>query len=261
MQTYYKQLLTLFLLLPTLVLAQTWQAENDNKQMAVLELFTSEGCGLCPAADRWVHALPEQGIDDNDLIILAFHIDYLNEQKGWIDHFASPVFSDRQRQLANLNLYQSVYTPEFVVSGEVIHNWEKHVKKVVKAVNSFESEVTISLNIKEQGEDEIVIGSHIQVQGDDNRDYAVLYLAVTENDITSKVNGGDNRGATFHHQNLVRIWLGPFELNKTGETDLNTVIRLDDDWNPKTLSVVALVQNLDDSFVLQGLKLPLLKED
>jgi len=249
------------LLLPSLVLAQTWQAENNDQQIAVLELFTSEGCGLCPAADRWVHQLPKQGIGDKELIVLAFHIDYLNEAKGWIDRFANVKFSDRQRQLAQLNLYQTVYTPEFVISGEIIHNWEKHVKEVVKAVNSYEPEVKINLSVTEQEEDIWSIDSHVQVQGSENREHAVLYLAVTENDITSKVNGGDNRGATFYHQNLVREWLGPFSLDKQGETDLNTILRVDHEWNLDKLSVVAVVQNLDDGFVLQGLKLPLVKDD
>jgi len=261
MKTYYKQLLILLLLLPSLVLAESWQAESTDHQMAVLELFTSEGCGLCPAADRWVHNLPKQGIDDDHLIVLAFHIDYLNEQKGWIDSFASPLFSDRQRQLANLNLYQSVYTPEFVVSGEVIHNWEKHVKKVIKVVNGFEPEVALSLKVEAQEEDLLNIDSHITVQGDENRQYSVLYLAVTEGNLISKVNGGDNRGVTFNHQNLVRAWLGPFELDADGDTVFNTVVQLEPEWKSADLSIVAVVQNLDDGFVLQGLKLHLNKED
>ena len=256
-----KNIVWFIALLPTLLFAQTWQEESGEQQIAVLELFTSEGCGLCPAADRWVHNLPSQGIDEKNLIVLAFHIDYLNEQKGWIDQFASPVFSDRQRQLAQLNLYQSVYTPEFVISGEVIHNWEKHVKKVVRAVNGFEPEVDISLKVEEQENKQLKIDSIIRVQGNENRQYSALYLAVIEDNITSKVNGGDNRGATFNHQNLVRKWLGPFDLNREGETDLSTIIKLDHEWDSTALSIVAMVQNLDDGFVLQGLKLPLHEEN
>lgn len=236
--------------------AQTWQAESGDTQMAVLELFTSEGCGLCPAADRWVHDLPKQGITDEQLIVLGFHIDYLNDQKGWVDRFASPVFSKRQRQLAHLNLYQSVYTPEFVVSGEVIHNWEKHVKDVVHAVNDFSPEAKINLVISDNG-DELILDSHINVEGKENRQYATLYLAVTENDLISKVRGGDNAGVTFNHQNLVRKWLGPFSLNSSGETDISTSVSLNSSWELSKLSIVAVVQNLDDGFVLQGLKVSL----
>ena len=255
-----KNCLLLIALLPTLLFAQSWQTESGDKQIAVLELFTSEGCGLCPAADRWVHKLPEQGLTDEHLIVLGFHIDYLNDSKGWVDRFSSPVFSARQRQQAQLNLYQTVYTPEFIVSGEVIHNWKKHVKEVVHAVNEFEPEATIQLNVTEQG-NELVINSHIIIEGNENRQFSKLYLALSENDIINKVNGGDNAGATFNHQNLVRTWLGPFDLNESGETDVSSVIKVNDEWNMDKASLVAVVQNLEDGFVLQGLKLALEKKE
>lgn len=256
----FRQIVALLFLLPSLTLAQTWQAESGEIQLAVLELFTAEGCGLCPAADSWVEQLSQQGIDDDQLIVLGFHVDYLDDKKGWIDRFASPVFSDRQRQLARLNLYQSVYTPEFVVSGEVIHNWRQYVKEVVKAVNGFKPEAHLQLKVTQHA-DELIIESKIDVIGDANQQFSTLYLAVTENNIESKIGGGDNAGATFHHQNLVRKWLGPFELNQTGYTELTTQIMIDDDWNLSNSSIVAVVQNLEDGFVLQGLKLPLVKKE
>ncbi|NOQ76781.1 MAG: DUF1223 domain-containing protein [Methylococcaceae bacterium] len=255
-----KKLFWVITLLPTLLFAQTWQAESGDKQVAVLELFTSEGCGLCPAADRWVHKLPVQGVTDEQLIVLGFHIDYLNDSKGWVDRFSSPVFSDRQRQQARLNLYQTIYTPEFIVSGEVIHNWRKHVKDIVHAVNGFEPEAQIKLNVTER-DNELIVNGNVSVQGNDNRQYSKLYLAISENDIINKVNGGDNAGATFNHQNVVRTWLGPFDLNDNGETKLNTIIKRNDEWNMDKVSIVAVVQNLEDGFVLQGLKLALDKKE
>jgi hypothetical protein len=256
MKSIFKRIAWALLLLPILVSAQTWQAGSGAQQIAVLELFTSEGCGLCPAADRWVHDLPNQGITSEQLIVLGFHIDYLNDKKGWVDRFASPVFSERQRQQAQNNLEQSVYTPEFFVSGEVIHLWKKHVKDVVHAVNKFEPEAGIELIVSQQ-DNELVIDSHIGVKGMDNRLYSKLYLAITENDISSKVSGGDNAGVTFNHQHLVRKWLGPFALDESGETDVSTLVQIEDDWNIEKSHVVAVVQNLNDGFVLQALELPL----
>lgn len=201
------------LLLPMAISAQTWTAKSGERQIAVIELFTAEGCGLCPAADRWVHQLPEQGISDENVIVLGFHIDYLNDKKAWIDRFASERFSDRQRQLAQINLYKSIYTPEFVVSGEVVHNYQKHVPKVIKAVNGFEPEAHIAMKVKEQNS-ELLINSQVTVQGEANQQFSQLYIAVIEDDIKNKVGGGDNAGITFNHQNLVRIWLGPFSLDE-----------------------------------------------
>ncbi len=244
------------LLMPALAFSQQWQAESGDRQVAVLELFTSEGCGLCPAADKWVETTAHQNIADGNLIVLGFHIDYLNDKKGWIDKYAKAKFSERQRQLARLNLYKTVYTPEFVISGEVVHNWRKHAKEVIKAVNGFKPEADISVTV-EQEQEQLSVKTNITIEGDENKQYSKLYLAVVEDNLVNKVNGGDNAGKTFNHQHLVRDWIGPLALNESGASELVTEIKLDKDWSLEQTRIVALVQNLEDGFVLQSLVIPL----
>ena len=234
----------------------SWSAENGEHQMALIELFTAEGCGLCPAADKWVKQLPEQGLDDENLIILGFHIDYLNDKKGWIDPFGKERFADRQRELAQLNLLQSIFTPEFVVSGEVVHNWRENIPRMVNTLNKIAPEANISLQANMQ-DNMLRMSVQVAVSGDDNRAFSKLYLAITEDDLISLAAGGDNEGHTFHHQNLVRDWLGPFDLDIDGETDIVQQIMIDPEWKMADLNLVGVVQNLDDSFVLQALTLPL----
>ena len=244
------------LLLPMLSHAASWQAHSGDKQIVVMELFTAEGCGLCPAADRWVEALPEAGIGDERLIVLNFHIDYLDEKKAWIDRFASPVFSERQRQLSRLNLFQTVFTPEFFISGEVLHMWREHGIEAIDFVNSFEPEASISLRVDR---DRVLlnIAADITVTGDENRQYSKLYLAVVEDNLHSEIHGGDNIGAVFNHQNTVRRWLGPFDLNADGQTHIATSLPVDREWKMDDVKLVAVVQNLYDGYILQGLSLPL----
>jgi hypothetical protein len=236
---------------------QQWQAESADKQVAVMELFVSEGCGLCPAAERWVDQLPEQGITENELIVLGFHVDYLDDKKGWIDRFAKPRYTERQRQMARLNLYQTVFTPEIFISGEVVHNWREHGTDVIEFINSFDSEADISLTVKKTDET-LNIDTEVTVFGDENQANSQLYLALTEDNIISEIHGGDNIGAVFNHQNLVRRWLGPFELNSDGDpTQIQSSLPLDPSWKLHDLTLVAIVQNLDNAYVLQGLSLPL----
>lgn len=256
MQKTILALIYLFIWLPALAIADSWQAQSDAKQKAVIELFTSEGCGLCPAADRWVHQLDEQGVTREQVVLLGFHIDYLNAKKGWVDKFSSPIFSARQRQLANLNLYQTVYTPEFFMSGEVIHNWRDHGVEAIEFINDFDSEADIKLHARKSAQ-QLNISTHVTVKGAENRQHAKLYLAVTEDNIISEIHGGDNIGATFNHQNLVRRWLGPFDLNANGHTEVDTQLELGEDWKPQDLKLVAIVQNLYDGYILQGLSMPL----
>lgn len=253
---------TVILLISSLLVSasafgQQWQAESADKQVAVMELFVSEGCGLCPAAERWVDQLPEQGITENELIVLGFHVDYLDDKKGWIDRFAKPRYTERQRQMARLNLYQTVFTPEIFISGEVVHNWREHGTDVIEFINSFDSEADISLTVKKTDET-LNIDTEVTVLGEENQANSQLYLALTEDNIISEIHGGDNIGAVFNHQNLVRRWLGPFELNSDGDPTLvQSSLPLDPSWKLHDLTLVAIVQNLDNAYVLQGLSLPL----
>lgn len=235
--------------------AQVWQVESADKQVAVMELFVSEGCGLCPAAERWVDKLPAQGIDD-ELIVLGFHVDYLDTQKGWIDRFAKPRYTERQQQMARLNLFQTVFTPGIFIGGEILHNWQEHGVEAIEFINSFDAEAELEMRAElEQGE--LSVDTRVKVSGQENQQHAKLYLAVTEDNVISEIHGGDNIGAVFNHQHLVRRWLGPFELDPSGDTRLETTLGLEQEWKRENLTLVAVVQNLYDGYVLQGLSMPL----
>lgn len=248
--------ITVFFMQLSVAQAESWSARSQDHQVAVMELFTSEGCGLCPPADRWVQQLPELGVTADQLIVLGYHIDYLNVQKGWIDRFAKPEFSARQRQLAKLNLFQTVFTPEFFISGEVVHSWREHGVEAIEFVNSFKPEATLNLSATKKAAT-LDIDAVIDVGGEDNRQHSVLYLALKQDDVISHIDGGDNRGATFNHQDLVRSLYGPYPLEADGSTQLAATINLDESWDVDKLELVAFVQNLSDGYILQGLALPL----
>ena len=247
--------LLLFLLFDN-AYADRWEAESGDKQAAVVELFVSEGCGQCPPAERWSRELPEQGFAREQLIALTFHIDYLDQKKGWVDRFATPLYSERQKQLARLNLYQTVFTPGVFIGGEIVHNWRQHGVTAIEFINDFDAEADIKLQA-EKRDQQLHIHSSVSVPDPDNRKHSKVYLALIEDNIISEIGGGDNIGAVFNHQNLVRRWLGPFDLNPEGSTDINADITLASDWKLNEMSLVAVVQNLNDGYVLQGLSMPL----
>ncbi|MCZ0961900.1 DUF1223 domain-containing protein [Paracoccus benzoatiresistens] len=78
----------------------------------VVELFTSQGCSSCPAADAMLATLAgEPGI-----LPLSFHVDYW-DYLGWADSFARPEFTARQESYARAAGEHAVYTPQLIVGG------------------------------------------------------------------------------------------------------------------------------------------------
>lgn len=85
-------------------------------QSRLIELYTSEGCSSCPPADRWFSTLRDHPGLWQDIVPVAFHVDYW-DYIGWQDSFARPEFSGRQRKYARELNSQVVYTPGLIANG------------------------------------------------------------------------------------------------------------------------------------------------
>ena len=137
-----------------------------------------------------------------------------------------------------------------------MHNWRQHGSDVIEFINSFDAEADIALQADKRDQ-KLLIDTTVTVVGEENQQHSKLYLALIEDNIISEIRGGDNIGAVFNHQNLVRRWLGPFDLNGAEPAEIQTELSLLTDWKLTDMSLVAVVQNLNDGYVLQGLAMPL----
>ena len=109
----------IFCALAVLVLAPGALAQRGGMNVpehavrpVVMELFSSQGCGNCPAANANMEKLSER----SDVIALTYPVniwDYL----GWDDTFAKPEFTERQKRYNRALGYRGPYTPQVVYSG------------------------------------------------------------------------------------------------------------------------------------------------
>ena len=90
---------------------------------AVVELFTSQGCGFCPEADALLAELARS----DDVVALAYHVDYW-DYLGWRDTMASPENTARQQEYSRAFATRSVFTPQAVVNGRDQMNGAKRGK-------------------------------------------------------------------------------------------------------------------------------------
>jgi len=81
---------------------------------AVVELFTSQGCSSCPAADKLLGELAK----DSSVVALSLPVDYW-DYLGWKDTLASPLHTAKQRAYSRARGDREIYTPQAVVNGAI----------------------------------------------------------------------------------------------------------------------------------------------
>ena len=89
---------------------------SSEERVALLELFTSEGCSSCPPADDWYRQLRARTDLWTRFVPVCFAVDYWN-RLGWTDSLSSAAFTARQHRYAQEWDTSRVYTPEFVLNG------------------------------------------------------------------------------------------------------------------------------------------------
>jgi hypothetical protein len=100
-------------------IAASADERDESKRMVLVELYTSQGCDMCPTAEKVLGALAER---NRRIVPIAFHVDYFNDP--WRDVFSDPLYSQRQMTYNQLyskpknSEYGLYYTPMMMIDGK-----------------------------------------------------------------------------------------------------------------------------------------------
>ena len=181
-----------------------WFAFSNKKNsasasgVALVELFTSEGCSSCPPADEALAAAAKAW--PANVFVLGYHVDYW-DRLGWKDAFSSAAWTARQNQYASHLHLNSIYTPQAIVNGKT----EFTGSDKAKLYKTIEQELTIPVNVS----------LNLDAHSNPDKSITVWYklspapgytlnIALVQRNADTPVKRGENEGKLLHHINIVR---------------------------------------------------------
>jgi hypothetical protein len=169
--------------------AADFHCASGPARVAVIELYTSEGCSSCPPADHWLEALRNQPGLWRDFVPVGFHVNYW-DNLGWKDRFASKPFTQRQYALASVWGSNSVYTPCFALDGK-----EWHPGADLRAPEGDRPGI-LSLALGPDG----ICRVRFAPTAGSAASALEVHVVLLGGGYESKVTAGENRGEILHHE-------------------------------------------------------------
>lgn len=229
------------------------RATSPPQTVALIELYTSEGCSSCPPADRW---LSRTKLPPDSAVALSLHVDYW-DRLGWKDRFASASFTARQYEQMRRHSSDFVYTPQVLVQGRDFRRWGTGGERAaIAAINSHPARAVIELVADPRG-DKATIDVHVTVPNKRDRTSAKIAVALVQDGLVSNVKAGENAGERLEHDHVVRQWRAGLSLDTTGELHDRVTFPLPPEQGPA--SIVAFAEDSMTGDILQVLALPMCK--
>ncbi|NOY67637.1 MAG: DUF1223 domain-containing protein [Gammaproteobacteria bacterium] len=230
-------------------------AQSDNQTTPILELYTSEGCPNCPQAEKYLDKLNRKQANKQSYIPMAFHVDYWDDER-WRDPYSNAKYSQRQRTIVQRNQLNTIYTPQFVIHGQDFPAY-KNIPQAIDVVNNIKPMAAIKATVSLK--DNTSLETSISIKTDNSRVQwtSDIYIAITENNLSSSITGGDNKGLSLKHNNVVRQLTGPIRMQGKSKLDIKEKIMLDKSWKLDDLTLIVFVEDYVNGKLYQSLQIAL----
>jgi hypothetical protein len=161
-------------------------------RVALVELYTSEGCSSCPPADEWLGKLRDNPGLWKEIVPVQFHVNYW-DNLGWKDRLSTPSFTAREYSYASAWGSRNVYTPCFVRNGvEWKPSWG-----IVGGLTAPMGILSVEIGYDGECRVEFRPGSSAPASPDGQYE---VHVALLGGGLASKVTAGENSGETLEHE-------------------------------------------------------------
>jgi hypothetical protein len=241
-------------------LEQAAEAENsdDSKRLVLVELYTSQGCDMCPAAEKLLGTLAER---EGRIVPIAFHVDYFNNP--WKDVFSDHLYSQRQLNYNELYTkpknpeYGLYYTPMLMIDGQQSVNGRDTASAEAAIRRALSQKPAVSLGTKLElksnglaGTAEIKVTSRsVQAEKTPLLVCAVLREDNVITDIASGENAGKSLVARFP---ALQTKFEFIELDGKMPVIQRFAFSIETGWNRQNLRLAVFVQNKRTGAVYQA---------
>ncbi|MGN6114439.1 MAG: DUF1223 domain-containing protein [Nitrobacter sp.] len=169
---------------------------------AVVELFTSQGCSSCPAADKILGELSK----DPSIVALSLPIDYW-DYLGWKDTLADTRFTARQKAYSQMRGDRDVYTPQVIVNGSahVIGSDRAAIEGAMHDTRKNDDVMSVPVSMSVSGKQLNV--SVASASANHPSDHGEVWICAISKAVPISIGRGENRGREVTYYNVVRNWL------------------------------------------------------
>jgi hypothetical protein len=235
---------------------------DGSRRMVLVELYTSQGCDMCPTAEEILGKLAER---NPRIVPIAFHVDYFNDP--WKDVFSDPLYS--RRQLVYNDLYRKpkdaqygiYYTPMLMIDGERSVNGrdpagaEEAIRRA--AAKTPAVGLDVALDVKPDGRTATATITVTSRSARVEKTPLLVCAVLREDRVTTDVPSGENAGKSLLARYPARLTKYDFiELDGKAPATQRFPILVDPSWKRENLRLAVFVQDKKTALVHQSADLP-----
>jgi hypothetical protein len=236
--------------------------DDQTKRFVLVELYTSQGCDMCPAAEQLFGALAER---DRRIVPIAFHVDYFNEP--WKDVFSDPLYSKRQMVYNQLYTgpkhpeYGLFYTPMLMIDGQQSVNGRDRVaaEAAIRQAQARKPAVAIDVDLalaRDGLSGTATVGVTSRSAWAEKAPLLVCAV-LREDGVATHIPSGENAGQSLVARFPARQTKYEFiELHGQSTTTQQFRFAIEPAWNRQKLRLAVFVQDKRSGVVHQATDLP-----